>query len=732
VLAIGIVVDDAIVVVENVDRWLNEGMAPRDAARKAMDEVTGPVIAVALVLCAVFVPCAFISGITGRFFRQFAVTISVSTVFSAFNSLTLSPALAALLLKSTNHRDTETQRRQAPQTGPGSPLLSRSFSLFLSSLCLCVSVVNCFFRAFNWVFGAGTTAYTWAVGRLLRGSVLVLVVYAGLMVLTWWVFKRAPTGFVPEQDQGRLIISVQLPDSASLQRTEATLAQVEKIAHDTPGVAHTVTMAGMSFVLGANASNFGSMFVVLDPFEKRQKPELGANAIMARMRREYARQIKDGQVVVFGAPPIPGLGVAGGFKVMVEDRGDLGVVPLQQQTDALAARLRKEPGLIGVSSQFRSSTPQLYMDVNRKKVASLGVPLPDVNLTAQVYLGSLYVNSFNAFGRYWQVTVQAEGRYRDQVSDVNLLQVRNQWGEMVPLGTLVSLRDVAGPVMIQRYNLYTAAPITGNTRPAVSSGEAITDVDQLADQVLPRSMATEWTELMFMQIKAGNTAMYVFLLAVVFVFLALAALYESWSLPLAVILVVPLCLLCSVGGVLLTHRAVDIFVQIGLVVLVGLACKNAILIVEFAQHLRGQGRPLAEATREASRLRLRPILMTSLAFILGVVPLVIASGAGSEMRRSLGTAVFTGMIGVTLFGIFLTPVFFYVIGWLGEARVFAYATTWWGGSALAGGGLGLAIGYSLGRLGVFRLPWAALVGVAVGVLMALILPVLWRRIRPIA
>jgi multidrug efflux pump len=369
------------------------------------------------------------------------------------------------------------------------------------------------------------------------------------------------------------------------------------------------------------------------------------------------------------------------------------------------------------------------MDVDRTKVMALGVPINDVNQTMQIYLGSLYANSFNAFGRYWQVTLQAEGRYRSDVRYVNLLEVRNQWGEMVPLSTLANLREISGSVMVQRYNLYTAAPITGNIRPGVSSGQAISAIDAAAEQSLPRSMATEWTELMFLQIKAGNTAMYVFALAVVFVFLALAALYESWSLPLAVILVVPLCLLCSVGGVLATHRAVDIFVQIGLVVLVGLACKNAILIVEFAQHLHHEGRPRYEATLEAVRLRLRPILMTSLAFILGVVPLVIAIGAGAEMRRSLGTAVFGGMLGVTLFGIFLTPVFFYVIQGFSEMRLFTAASTRWAGSGVVGGLLGLAVGVILARLGTDRLPWAAVGTAGVGSALGLLLPVLWRRIR---
>jgi multidrug efflux pump len=705
VLAIGIVVDDAIVVVENVERWLEQGLPPREAARKAMDEVTGPVIAVALVLCAVFVPCAFIGGITGQFFRQFAVTISVSTVFSALNSLTLSPALAAILL-----------RPHGARRDPLTWLLDVSLGWF--------------FRGFNAVFGAGTTAYTRAVGLLLRGSVVILAVYGGLLVLTYWVFQRAPTGFVPDQDQGRVIVSVQLPDSASLQRTNKSVALVEQIALGIPGIAHTTTVSGMSLVLSANASNFGTLFVILEPFEKRRDPQLSANAIMARLRSECRRRVQDGLVTVYGAPPIPGLSVASGFKLMVEDRGGLGVTFLQQQCDTLAEKLQHQTGLVGVSSQFRSNTPQLWMDADRTKAMSLGVTIDDVNQTMQIYLGSLYVNSFNALGRYWQVTLQAEGQYRKDVRDVNLLEVRNQWGEMVPMGTLAQLREISGPVMVQRYNLFTAAPLTGNIRPGVSSGEAIDTIDATAEETLPRSMATEWTELMFLQIKAGNTAMYVFALAVMFVFLALAALYESWSLPLAVILVVPLCLLCSVGGVLLTHRAVDIFVQIGLVVLVGLACKNAILIVEFAQHLRHEGQPRYEATLEAVRLRLRPILMTSFAFILGVVPLVIAIGAGSEMRRSLGTAVFSGMLGVTLFGIFLTPVFFYVIQGFGAWRLFATATGRRIGSALLGGLLGLAIGFSLARLGLGWMPSAAVIGALVGIILALFLPVVWQRIRP--
>jgi multidrug efflux pump len=524
---------------------------------------------------------------------------------------------------------------------------------------------------FNRVFGAATAGYAWVVGRLLRVSFVVLLAYAGLLVLTYLVFQQAPTGFVPQQDQGRVIAAIQLPDSAALWRTQQTIAVADQIARQTKGVAHTISIAGMSFAQQANGSNFGSMFIVLDPFEKRRTPDLSADAIMARLRKAWQPQINDGVVLVFGAPPVPGLSVAGGFKLIVEDRAGLGVANLQKQADTLIRKLQKQHGLTGVSTSFRSNIPQLFMDIDREKVAALNVSFDDLNTTLEIYLGSLYVNSFNEFGRYWQVTLQAEGRFRSRVDNINLLRVRNQRGLMVPLGTLVDVREVGGPIFVQRYNLYTAAPVTGGLLPGISSGDVIADVDALANDTLPRSMGTDWTELIFLQILEGNTTVSVFALAVLGVFLALSALYESWGLPLAVILVVPMCLLSSVVGVLLAHLSVDIFVQIGLVVLVGLACKNAILIVEFAKQLHDEGKPRYEATVEASRLRLRPILMTSFAFIFGVAPLVVATGAGAEMRHSLGTAVFSGMFGVTLFGIFLTPVFFYVIQGLGDLPVFS-------------------------------------------------------------
>ena len=709
VLAIGIVVDDAIVVVENVERWLDDGLAPREAAYKAMDEVTGPIVAIALVLSAVFIPCAFVGGISGQFYRQFAVTIAASTVLSAVNSLTLSPALAALLLK--------------PRRDPNAP---RSRGSRLASLA--VLPLTLFGRAFNWGFDRATSLYTRVVGLLLRVSVIVLVVYGGLLTLTYAVFMKAPVGFVPEQDQGRLIVSIQLPDSASLQRTNEVMAQVDAIARATPGVAHTTSAAGVSLVAGANSSNYGSVFLVLTPFAERRGPGLSANAIMGKLRKACAEQVREADVKIFGAPAIPGLGVAGGWKVIVEDRGGLGIGELQKQADALTEKFRGDPTLVGVLNQFRSRTPQLYLDVDRTKVQALGVNLTDVNQTLQIELGSLYVNSFNLLDRHWQVTLQAEGEFRTRPDTLTRLQVRSAGGEMVPLSALVTLKDVSGPVSVQRYNLYPAAAVSGSVKPDASSGDAIAAVDRLAES-LPRSMKTEWTELFFLQIRTGNTAIVVFGLAVVFVFLALAALYESWALPLAVILVVPLCLLCSVGGVLIAGRSVDIFVQIGLVVLVGLACKNAILIVEFAEVLNRGGKPHREAALEASRVRLRPILMTSLAFILGVSPLVVATGAGAEMRQSLGVAVFSGMLGVTAFGVFLTPVFFDRIQWAidglaGGAGLLRYGTRAAVG-ALAGAGVGYLV--AEGRGG--RITLAVAAGVAVGALISLAAPPAWGFVR---
>jgi multidrug efflux pump len=774
VLAIGIVVDDAIVVLENIERLIGTGLDPRTATIRAMEEVTGPIVAVALVLCAVFVPCALIGGITGQFFRQFAVTISVSTVISAINAITMTPSRAVLIFKAEQGHGGKLQHKAEalpwwffgavggwltlqlvpvyfaghfgiPPFDPEQKSLSWTLRAVYFAPGLLIGLVigwfsigpvnallGWFFRGFNLAFDRMADGYGWTIGKALRLSAIVLLTYGGLLFMTWWVFQRAPTGFIPQQDQGRLIVNIQLPDSASLQRTEAAVAKVVAVARRTPGVRHVVAIAGLSFILQANSSNFASMFMVLDPFHERQRPDLRDAAIMAKLRKAWAEEVQEAQVTVYGAAPVPGLGVAGGFKVVIEDRGGLGLEALQKQTDELIRKLKQLPGLTSVATQFRSSTPQIFLDIDRTKVASLGVSLDDVNQTLDMYMGSLYVNSFNDFGRHWQVTVQADGAFRDRIEQLNLFQVRNNQGAMVPLGTLVTPRAKGGPISVTRYNLYTSATINGNIATGYSTGDAIKEIQALAAESLPLSMKAEWTELMFMQTRAGNTAMYVFLLAIVCVFLALSALYESWALPLAVILVVPLCLLCSVTGVLLTKRDINIFVQIGLVVLVGLACKNAILIVEYAKQLQQEGRSLHHATREASRLRLRPILMTSFAFIFGVVPLVIASGAGAEMRRSLGTAVFSGMLGVTLFGIFLTPVFFYVIQRFGETRLLSGVRLRWFISSFAGGLLGMAGGYLLSMLGAARLIWALPVGACSGVLIVLSVLEFNRRIRETA
>ena len=643
VLAIGIVVDDAIVVVENIERWLDEGLAPRDAARKAMDEVTGPVIAVGLVLFAVFIPAAFLGGISGQFFRQFAVTIAVSTVISAFNSLTLSPALAAILLRPRG-------ARRDPMTW------------------LLDILLGWFFRLFNVAFRAGTALYVRMVGSLLRISLVAMLVYGGLLGLTYWQFNNTPTGFIPQQDKGYLLLNVQLPDSASVERTEKIMAHIESLVLDTKGVRHTVGIAGQSLILGANAPNLGSMYVSLKDFAERRGPALSAEMIAAAIRDRCRREERGAVVSVFGAPPIDGLGTTGGFKLIIEDRGNLGLDELQRVSDLIVNQGNKTPGLQGLFNSSRANTPWLYLDIDRTKCMALGVQVSDVFNTLQIYLGSFYVNNFNEFGRTWQVNVQGDQNYRDQVPDILQLQVRNNQGQMIRLGALMDVRDVSGPVMAMRYNMYSAAAVTGNTAPGISSGEAIARMQEIADSILPQAMAYDWTELTYLQLQAGNVAIFAFALGVVFVFLVLAAQYESWSLPLAVILVVPMCLLCSITGVVLMGTDVNIFTQIGFVVLVGLAGKNAILIVEFAKQQREQGQPRREAVLNASRLRLRPILMTSLAFIFGVIPLVIAHGAGAEMRSALGVAVFSGMLGVTFFGIFLTPVFFYVIQWLGDRR----------------------------------------------------------------
>jgi hydrophobe/amphiphile efflux-1 (HAE1) family protein len=643
VLAIGIVVDDAIVVVENVERNLALGLNPRDATRKAMDEVSGPVIAISLVLCAVFVPTAFMAGISGQFYRQFALTIAASTIISAFNSLTLSPALCALMLKGHHAKK---------------DVFTRVFDLAL----------GWFFKGFNWVFDRTTELYGQAVGMLLRLSVIVLLIYGGLIGLTLLGFRAVPTGFIPQQDKGYLVVNAQLPDGASLERTDAVVTGLANTALHTEGVAHVISLPGYAITTSTNIPNSGGMFVILKPFDERKgHPELSADQITAKLRQSF-RAVEEAQVVVFGAPPVDGLGSTGGFKLQVQDRGGAGLDTLQGAVQNTVEAGNKQPDLVGLFSTFSASQPQLYLDVDRIKAKAQKVPLTDVFETLQIYLGSAYVNDITLYNRNWQVIAQADARHRLRPENIGTLSVRNADGAMVPLSTLVTVRNVSGPAIVNHYNLFPSAEISGNTAPGVGSGEAITLMNQVARSQLPSSMDFEWTELTYLQIKAGEDLLtkLVFPLAVVFVFLTLSAQYESWSLPLAIILIVPMCLLAAIAGVWLSGSDNNIFTQIGLVVLIGLASKNAILIVEFAKEREAAGLSRFEAALEASQLRLRPILMTSFAFILGVVPLVLAKGAGAEMRQALGIAVFSGMLGVTLFGIFFTPVFYLVIRWLSE------------------------------------------------------------------
>jgi multidrug efflux pump len=849
VLAIGIVVDDAIVVVEAVEHHMERGLKPRAATIVAMDEVSGPVIAIGLVLSAVFIPCAFITGLVGQFFRQFALTIASSTLISTFNSLTLSPALAAMLLKPKPHGPHAKRLEPLPKLGialiagaAGYEFLTEPIAHQLETSGLTAApswapaliavlgaaimgrllarlinwILGWLFHGFNAGFRLMTGGYVRSVGFLLRGLILVLVVYGGLIYLTYHSFKTTPTGFVPAQDMGYLLINVQLPDSASLERTMAVMDEMEKVAHQVPGVKHTQAMAGQSFLLSAFGSNFGSMFIILDPYAERLRPEhykpsdidektgqlkyvfdkgepdqakheelypvfdsnkgdvvmgvpkpltkqdLYGESIRAKLSDRFGHLIPDAMITVLGPPPVRGVGRAGGFKVMVEDRsGNNDLFPLQEQSDLLVRKARQtfadpsgvlsrpgtefaeihrgdlvvvtdekakeagdlinklrmadakrkkadqtngtdlkaalvalgkqivqailppkngdQPGpaavvpsdtFVGMTSILRARVPQLYVDVNRSECLIKQVAIADLFTTLQVYLGSLYVNDFNLFGRTWQVIVQADAPFRDKIEDVKRLRVRNQLGQMVPIGSVAEIQEKPGPMILTRYNMYTAAPINGAAAPGVSSGQAMETIDWLAEEYLPPSMAIEWTELAYLERAAGNTAMYVFGFAVIMVFLVLAAQYESWALPLAVILVVPLCLLCSITGVNLAGQDINIFTQIGFVVLVGLACKNAILIVEFARAQRQTGLSRREAALAACSLRLRPIVMTSMAFILGVLPLLYATGAGAEMRQTLGTTVFSGMLGVTFFGILLTPVFFVLIDWLSDTKLF--------------------------------------------------------------
>jgi hydrophobe/amphiphile efflux-1 (HAE1) family protein len=645
VLAIGIVVDDAIVVVENVERNIEAGLSPRDAAHKAMDEVSRPIIAIGLVLCAVFVPVAFLSGLTGEFYRQFALTIAFSTVISAINSLTLSPALSAILLKPHGAPPDRLTR-----------LLDRGFGWV--------------FRPFNRAFARGSSGYTSAVSRVLGRKGLVLAVYAGLLALTLFGFSRVPKGFVPTQDKQYLVAFAQLPDGATLDRTEKVIREMSEIGRKQPGVESAVQFPGLSINGFVNSPNAGIVFFTLKPFHERHgKDEYGLN-IAGALNGKFGG-IQDAFVAVFPPPPVNGLGQVGGFKLELEDRAGLGEAALNDATQALLGRAYQTPALAGVFSGYRVNVPQLEVEVDREKVKREGIVLTDLFQTMQAYLGSVYVNDFNKFGRTYQVKVQADAQFRASADNIAQLKVRNAAGAMIPLGSVVQVKQSHGPDQSLRYNGYPAADINGGPAPGFSSGQAQEAIEGLMREVLPNGIGYEWTDLTYQQKLAGNTAVFIFPLCVLLVLLVLAAQYESWTLPLAVILIVPMSLLCAIGGVWLTRGDNNIFTQIGFLVLIGLACKNAILIVEFARELHLQGRSPVQAALEACRIRLRPILMTSFAFIMGVLPLVFSSGAGAEMRHAMGVAVFSGMLGVTFFGLVLTPVFYVVLQQLAERRTVA-------------------------------------------------------------
>ncbi|SON54018.1 Efflux pump membrane transporter BepE [Hartmannibacter diazotrophicus] len=635
VLAIGIVVDDAIVVVENVERNIEAGLSPRAAAHQAMREVSGPIVAIALVLVAVFVPLAFISGLSGQFYRQFALTIAISTVISAFNSLTLSPALAALLLRG----------HDAPKDW-----LTRAIDWPL----------GWFFRGFNKVFGHGSNAYGRGIGGLLSFKTVVMGVYLLLAGATFFMFQTVPGGFVPSQDKQYLVGFAQLPDGATLDRTDKVIRKMSEIAMEEPGVEHAVAFPGLSINGFTNSSNAGIVFVTLKPFDQRKTPDLSGGAIAQSLNRKYAA-IQEAYIAMFPPPPVQGLGTIGGFKLQLEDRNGLGYAALDSATKAFLAKAYQTPSLAGLFSSYQINVPQLYADLDRTKAHQLGVSVTDVFDTLQIYLGSLYVNDFNRFGRTYSVRVQADAPYRSHPDDIGRLEVRSQSGEMIPLSALMKVVPTAGPERVTRYNGFLAADINGGPAPGYSSGQAQAAIEQIAAETLPKGIGFEWTDLTYQQIIAGSSGYIIFPLAVLLVFLVLAAQYESLALPLAIIMIVPTGLLAALIGVWLTHGDNNIFTQIGFMVLVGLSAKNAILIVEFARELEFTGMSPKEAAIEASRLRLRPILMTSMAFIMGVVPLALSTGAGAEMRSAMGVAVFAGMIGVTAFGIFLTPVFYVVM-----------------------------------------------------------------------
>jgi len=634
VLAIGIVVDDAIVVVENVERYLRQGASPREAAHKTMDEVGGALVAIALVLCAVFIPAAFIAGISGAFYRQFALTIAASTIISATVSLTLSPALAALLLKPHDDK---------PASG------------VLATL---ARPLNAFFAGFNTVFEHLSLGYAGLTRRVLRVSALMLVIYAGLIGVTYFQFARTPSGFIPPLDRGYFIAAITLPPGASLTRTDEVIRKASELVLTRPGVAHAVAFAGLDGATLTNAPNAGVVFVTLKPFAERTG--LASNGILNDLRAQM-QAYREAFVLVIQPPSVPGIGTGGGFKMYVEDRAGRGPRALEQAVGGIVGPANRTPGLVQVFSLFNTATPQVYADIDRTKAEMLGVPITRFFDTLSTYMGSTYVNDFNILGRTYRVNAQADNPFRITLRDVENLRTRSNAGDMVPLGAVATFQEVTGPYRVPRYNLFPAAEVQGATLPGFSTGQAIAAMEGLAAANLPAGFGFEWTEIALQEKIAGNTAAVAFGLAVVFVFLLLAAQYESILLPLAVILIVPMCLFAAIGGVLLRGMDNNILTQIGFVVLIGLAAKNAILIVEFARQAEEHGSDRQEAAVQAARTRLRPILMTSFAFVLGVVPLAVATGAGAEMRQALGTAVFFGMLGVTLFGLLFTPVFYVLV-----------------------------------------------------------------------
>jgi hydrophobe/amphiphile efflux-1 (HAE1) family protein len=638
VLAVGIVVDDAIVVVENVERHLEHGMSRRDAALKTMEEVGGALVSIALVLCAVFIPTAFIGGISGQFFQQFAVTIAVATAISCFCSLTLSPALASLIL--VPHED-----KRPPASWN---VVARGWAGFTG--------------VFNRVFDRLSHGYADAADFVIRHKAIMLVIYVALIGSAGYLLVTTPQGFIPAQDRGYVIISAQLPGAASLDRTTKVVREIERIALDTPGIVRVAAFAGFSGATRTQAGNAAALFPVFDEPEARLKKGLTANSITAELRKRMAA-IQGAFIIVIPPPAVPGIGTGGGFTIRVQDRQGRGPELLAAATDELVGAARKSPLLLAptVFSPFSANTPQVFVDIDRIKAQKLGVPIASINDTIQTYFGSTYVNDFNLFGRTYHVTAQADLPFRKETTDLARLRTRNASGDMVMLGSVVDFRDVSGPDRVARYNLYAASELQGEPAPGVSSTTALNTIKQLADQTLPSGFTFEWTDLSYQQVTGGNSGLYVFPICVLFVFLVLAAQYGSWSLPFAVILIVPMCLLAATIGVRIMGQDVNILTQIGFVVLVGLAAKNAILIVEFARDIELEGKPRLEAVIEACRLRLRPILMTSFAFILGVLPLVVSSGSGSEMRQAVGVAVFFGMLGVTLFGLIFTPIFYVIV-----------------------------------------------------------------------